>query len=144
MEAKVNVNDMGISPKTSVEVCRFVRNKEVNKAKKMLERVIEKKMAVPYKRFIQEIPHRRGNMATGRYPIKVCGEILKLIKSAEANAQNLGMGKDLFLYHISASKGSQQWHFGRKRRRVMKRTNIKIILKEIEKKKIEEKKTTKK
>ena len=126
---------MGISTKSSIEICNFIRNKAVNKAKKICAQVIDKKMAIPFKRFKGNIAHKKG-IGPGSYPIKACGQILQLIKSAEANAQNMGMGKDLFLAHISASKGGKQWHFGRKRRRLMKRTNIKIILKEIQKKEV--------
>ena len=54
---------MGISAKASVEICNMIRNKPIETAKKILERVIEKKQAVPYKRFNMEIPHRKGNIA---------------------------------------------------------------------------------
>jgi large subunit ribosomal protein L22 len=126
----VNVKNLGISRKKSVEVCRFVRNKTTSSAKKMLERVIEKKQAVPYKRYVREIPHRKGKMATGGYPLNVSKTILSLIKSAEANAQNKGMSSNLIIHHISAHKGESQPRYGRKSGRQAKRTHIKIIVKE--------------
>ena len=100
MEAIANGKNLGISTKTSVEVCRFVRGKTTENAKKMLQRVIDKKQAVPYKRYLKEIPHRKGNIATGRYPFKVSKTILELIKTAEANALNKGMSKNLIITHI--------------------------------------------
>lgn len=92
------------------------------------------------------MPHREGNIATGKFPIKASKEILKLIETAESNAQNLGLSSDLIISHISAHKASMQFHFGRKRRRRMKRTHLNIIIEEIkEKSKVKEyKKETKK
>ena len=116
--------------KASVEVCRFIRNKPIDTAKKILERVIEKKQAIPYKRYLRSIPHRKGNMATGRYPINTSKTILSLIKSAEANAMNKGMSQNLIISHISAHKGQTQSRYGRKMGKKAKRTHIKIILQE--------------
>jgi len=130
MEATVNGTNLGISMKTSVEVCRFLRNKTTEKAKKILQRVIEKKEAIPYLRYLKEIPHRKGKMATGRYPFKASKTILDLIESAEANAQNKGMSSKLMISHISAHKGTSQSRYGRKIGRQAKRTHIKITLTE--------------
>jgi len=80
----------------------------------MLEKVIQKKQAVPYKRYLKDIPHRKGNIATGRYPIKASRVILDLIKSAESNAKNKGMSSNLVISHISAHKGNAQSRYGRK------------------------------
>lgn len=130
MEAIVNAKNLGISTKKSVEICRLLRNKSTEKAKKILERVIEKKEAVPYKRYLHEIPHRKGNIAAGGYPIKASKIILSLIKNAEANAQNKGMSSNLVISHISAHKGERQSRYGRKMGQKAKRTHIKIIVEE--------------
>ena len=115
-----------ISFKSSEEICNFLRYKSTKRAKTILENVIEMKQAVPYKKFVKEIPHRRGKMATGRFPIKASKEILNLIKGVEANAQNTGLASDLVIKEITANKGPLQWHYGRQRRRRMKRTHIGI------------------
>ena len=130
MESVINSKNLVISMKASVEVCRFIRNKPIDTAKKILERVIEKKQAIPYKRYLRSIPHRKGNMATGRYPINTSKTILSLIKSAEANAMNKGMSQNLIISHISAHKGQTQSRYGRKMGKKAKRTHIKIILQE--------------
>ena len=132
MEATLNVKDLGISTKKSVEVCNLIRNKTIEQAKKSLQNVIDMKKAVPYKRYNTNTPHKPGMMA-GRYPVKTCEVILDMLKSIEHNAHNQGLTSKLVIAHISASKGSLQWHYGRKRRRKMKRTNLKIIVKEQEK-----------
>tara|TARA_Y100000034_G_C6818157_1_gene368255 strand:- start:242 stop:640 length:399 start_codon:yes stop_codon:yes gene_type:complete len=130
MEAIANGINLGISTKTSVEVCRFVRGKTTENAKKILQRVIEKKQAVPYKRYLKEIPHRKGKIATGRYPLKTSKTILDLIKTAESNAQNKGMSSKLIITHISAHKGETQSRYGRKMGRKAKRTHINIVVEE--------------
>jgi len=130
MEAIANGMNIGISRKESVEICRLIRNKPVEKAKKILEKVIEKKVAVPYKRYLGSVPHRKGNIGPGRYPIKASQKILSLIKSAEANAEQKGMSKNLLISHISAHKGETQSRYGRKMGKKAKRTHIKIIIKE--------------
>ena len=130
MEALINGKNLGISTKVSVEICRFLRNKKTDAAKKILQRVIEKKQAIPYLRYKKEIPHRKGKMATGRYPLKASKTILDLIKSVESNAHDKGMSSDLIIDQISAHKGSTQSRYGRKVGKKAKRTHIKIIVKE--------------
>ncbi|MFH1209567.1 MAG: uL22 family ribosomal protein, partial [archaeon] len=109
------------------------------KAKNILERVIQKKQAIPYRVYNKSIPHRKGNMATGRYPIKTSSIILKLLNSAEKNAQNKGLLSKLYICAIYANKGPKQFHYSRHRGRVMKRTHLTIILKE----KLQQKKSAK-
>jgi len=130
MEAMANGTSLKISTKQSVEICRLVRNKTTEKAKKILEEVIEKKKAVPYLKYKQEMPHRKGRIMTGRYPIKASKEILKLIKNAEANATNKGMSSKLIIDHISAHKGANTPHHGRKIGTQSKNTHINIVVKD--------------
>ena len=140
MEAIVNAKNLRISTKKSIEVCNFIRNKNVEKAKTILNEVIQMKKPVPYKRFLADTPHRRGDIAAGRFPIKTCKEILSVVESGEANARNKGMETNLIISHISANKGPKQQHHGRQARTRMKNTHITLILKEISKGKKEIKK----
>ena len=121
---------MKISSKASIEICRLLRNKSVAKAKSLLERVIKKKEAVPYKRFNHEIPHRKGKIMTGRFPIKASKEILNLLKNAESNAKNKEMSDNLIISHISANKGPNTPRHGRKIGTKSKNTNVRIIVQE--------------
>jgi|SRR3989344_1283504 len=130
MEAIVNGKNLGISKKTSVEICNLIRNKTTEKAKIILEKVIEGKQAVPYTRFVANIPHRKGKIRTGRYPLKASKEILNLVKSVESNAKNNGMSSKLIISHISTHKGNNQSRYGRKVGKQAKRTHIKIMVKE--------------
>ncbi len=132
-EVKAIGRNLQISTKQSVEICNFIRNKSLKVAKNMLNSVVNKKIAVPYKRYRRDVGHKAG-MASGRYPITASKEILKLINSVEKNAENHGLNvNDLTISYLSVDKGASQWHFGRKRRRKMKNTNIEIKVKEIKK-----------
>ena len=133
MEAIVNAKNLRISTKKSYEICNLIRNKTAKKAKMILNRVIDMQDAVPYKKYLADTPHRPGKIAAGRYPIKTCQEILKIIESGEANARNKGMGDNLIVSHISSHKAPKQFHYGSKRRTRMKNTHIKLILNELNK-----------
>ncbi len=122
--------DLPISVKHSVEVCSFVRGKNLQMAKKILREVILGKRAVPYHRFIFDLGHKKG-VAAGRYPQRTCEEILKLIESVETNAQFKGMNTThLRIEHIIAHKASEPYHGGRHRGRRMKRAHVEIVVKE--------------
>ena len=136
MEAKAIGRNLEISKKDSVEIANFIRGRMISKAKYILEQVIAKKMAVPYKRFNRDRGHKRGRIAAGRYPVKASTTILSLIKSAEMNALNKGMNTDdLYISKMIANKGIGQMHHGRFRGRSMKRTHMEVALSEIKKKK---------
>src|SRR3989344_6706545 len=123
-EAKVIAKDLPISWKQSVELCDFVRNNPLSKAKTKLQNVISMKAPAPYKKYVQSMPHRRGNMATGRYPIKAATHLLHVLNSAEANAEVKGLDvKNLIITKLIANKAGNQPHYGRNRRN-MKRTHI--------------------
>ena len=126
----VGIN-LPISTKVSVEICNMIRGMNVQTAKDLLNEVIKQKRPVPYKRFNGDVGHKKGKIAAGRYPIKACTEIVKLIESAETNAQFKGLNTgSLVLRHISAQRAAGAWHYGRWRRRQMKRTHLEIIVEE--------------
>ncbi|MBI4452629.1 50S ribosomal protein L22 [Candidatus Woesearchaeota archaeon] len=125
-----------VSLKQSVEICNFIKNRKIGVAKKMLQGVIEGKIAVPFKRYNFDLGHKK-KIGPGRYPEKASKTFIKLIEGAEANAQFKGLNtSNLVISHISAHNASKAWHYGRNGRRRMKRTNIEIF---VEEKKMEEK-----
>lgn len=128
--AKAMGRNLSVSTKQAIEICSFLRNKKLQAAKKVLQEVIAKRKAIPYRRFNSDTGHRKG-MGPGRYPVSASTQMLKLIESAEANAQYRGLNtSNLSIVHICAHKAAGQWHYGRKRRRQMKRSHIEVILKE--------------
>jgi large subunit ribosomal protein L22 len=130
-----------ISTKQSVEICGFLRGKTSERGKKILEQVIEMKVAVPYKKFMHGVGHKPGKIAAGRYPIKASSHILTVLKSAESNAEQKGLSSPYIIKEILANQASRSWHFGRHRRRKTKRTHVEITLQEIKEKKSTKEKT---
>ena len=129
-----------ISTKFSVEICNFIRGKPVSKAKMILNRVVEGKQAIPFRKFIRNLSHKR-KIGPGRYPKKPAIEIIKLLDAVEANAQFKGLNtSNLVINHICPHMASRPWHQGRKRRRKTKRTTIEIIVEESREKSEEKKK----
>ena len=143
--AKAVGRDLPISKKHSYEVCKFIRRRKLSRAKELMQEVIAGKKAVPYSRFNRDLGHKKSTQGPGRYPIKTCKEILKILESVEANAQFKGMNtSNLVIAHLSAQEASRPWRYGRQRRRKMKRTHIEIMVKEGKKKAEKPKKEVKK
>ena len=119
-----------ISHKKAVEICNFIRDKSLIRAKKLLENVTEKTTAVPFRRYKRGIPHRSA-IGPGKFPVKASENILKLLNSAEANAQFKGLSStNLIIKHISSKKAGSAMHTGRQRSRKIKRCYIEIVLSE--------------
>ena len=134
--ASARGNNFDVSTKFAVEVATFIRGKNLAAAKKLIQGVIDKTVAVPFKRYHMDLGHKRGSIGPGRYPVKVAEEVLKLLNSAEMNATNKGLDIDsLYISKVIANKGNTQMRPGRHRGRHAKRTHIELILVEREKKK---------
>ncbi len=128
--ARASGRSLPISTRQSIEISNFLRGKKLEKAKNILQRVMEKKQAIPYRIYNDNIAHKPG-IGPGKYPEKASMHILKLLESVEANAQFKGIDTSkLIVAHISANQAARTLHYGRKRRRKMKRTNIEIVVKE--------------
>lgn len=100
--------DLKISPKAAREICRYIRGMQLERAKSMLQEVIEFKKPVPYFRHDKTLPHRSGveGFDAGRYPVKAAGEILKLLETVGSNAEFKGLYADrLKIIHIAAHRG---------------------------------------
>jgi large subunit ribosomal protein L22 len=138
--ARVSGRSLPISFKQAIEICNFLRNKKVSSAKESLQDVIKHRIAIPMNRFNKDVGHKKG-ISSGRYPEKASNEILSLINSVESNAQFKGLNTSrLVISHIIANKGAKAIHYGRKRRRQAKRTNLEIIVEErADKKKVQKK-----
>ena len=136
--AKAYGKEMNISPKHAVELCSFLRGKKVPVAEDLLKKIIEKKVAVPFKRFKHSVSHRRGKIGPGKYPVKAAKHILKLIEDVKSNAEFKGIDPEsTVIKHISAYEGrSTESYFHRARGRttpkVIDTVNVEIIIEETE------------
>lgn len=135
-EVVVNANNVPVSTKYSISICKFIKHKKISKAISDLKEVIAKKKAVPMK---GEIPHRKGKrMMSGRFPKDASGYFIILLKSLLGNANNHEMENPVITECIANMASRPYGRFGAVRR---KRTHI--ILKAKEKKMINKEKKTK-
>ena len=128
-EAIVNARSLPVSLKHSVAIGKFIKGKKIDDAISDLEQVSKKKKAIP---FTGEMAHKKGPMATGKYPVKASKNFIKLLKSLSSNSTNNGMNLDkTIIYDIIPNKAPEQVHrFGRTK---FKRTHVYISAKEISK-----------
>ena len=102
---KASGREVRVSHKSAREVCRTIKGMKLTQAKRYLRDVIAKKEAVPFRRFKKKAGHRRGlaNAFAGRYPVKAANHILKVLQSAEANAEYKGLDTERTrIIHASA------------------------------------------
>jgi large subunit ribosomal protein L22 len=97
--------ELRISRKHAHEIATAIKGMKLDTARKFLEDVSVLKRAVPYKRYVKNIPHRKG-MCTGRYPQKAAKEFLKVLKNIESNAIYKGFdSENMKITHIATKKG---------------------------------------
>lgn len=129
-----------VSFKQSVEVCRFIKNRRYKDAVRMLEGVMEIKTPVPYRTFNRGGTGHRKGMGPGRYPQKASAYIIKLLKSAFANASQKGLDTEsLVVKSAVAKQGPKTFHYGRKRGIKAKRTHVEVVVESVKKKAGEQK-----
>ncbi len=117
-----------ISYKQAREICHHLQGRSTEAAKKILEGVFEMTQAIPFKRFNMDVGHKPG-MAAGRYPQIATREIMKLIKSAESNANDKGISKDLFITHMCSHRAAEGGRSGRTPG-AAKRAHVEIVIEE--------------
>ncbi len=138
--ARAQGTSLPVSFKQSVEVCRFVKSRRYKDAVRLLEAVREMKTPVPYRTFNRGGTGHRKGMGPGRYPIKASGYVIKLLKSACANASQKGLDTESLVVKAAVAKqGPKTFHYGRKRGTKAKRTHIEIVLESAVKKAGEQK-----
>jgi ribosomal protein L22 len=120
--AKAYGRNLRISTKDAIILCRVIRKKPLERARRLLNDLDSKKRSLK-----------------GSYYSKAVAEILGLLESCEKNAEFLGLDPEKLLVHASAHTGPV---IRRRRRKSafgsrMKSTNMEIILIEKGKKKKE-------
>ena len=136
--AKASGREIRVSHKAAREVCKTIKGMTLTNAKNYLRDVIEKKKAVPFRRYKKKLGHRHGLEKTfaGRYPVKTSQQILRVVEGAEANAENKGLDLDrLRVLHAAAYPGMKIKRFtprahGRASPKYETTTHIEIVLNE--------------
>lgn len=131
--------NMRCSPKQCREVCNAIRGMMLDKAIELLENVIEEKAWIPFRRHKKKRGHHSGmkKWATGGHPVKASQNILKVLRNAEANADNKGLDIDrLRIIHAAAGRGVTykkyiERAFGRSTPYFENSTHVEIVLEEV-------------
>lgn len=105
--------DLPIKPKAAREICNHLKGKKLERAKQILNDVIELKKPIPYYRYNKKVPHRKGKgFSAGRFPTKASEEILKILDAVEANAEFKGLYADqLKIIHLVCHRGRKIRNF---------------------------------
>ena len=134
-EAIANGRDMPASKRHCIYIGRFIKNKPIDVAIRDLELVMKFKKAVPMK---GEIPHRKGDIMSGRYPIKVAQQFIAILKGLKGNVVVNGMDLDKTrITYVSANWAPRPMKGGGAR---FKRSHVIIKAREVEYKGNKEKK----
>ena len=126
MVSKAKSTNLPCSTKHSVEILNFIRGKELAYSLAYLDDVINLRKAIPFKRFKRNVGHKKG-MAAGRYPIKAAKYVVALLKSAQSNAKDKGMGDNLVISKAIANRAARK-PTGSNRRGLPKRTHLELEL----------------
>lgn len=140
--AKASGRELRISHKKAIEVCNAIKGMPLEKAKQLLRNVIEQKQPIPIKRYKKKQPHTRGlqKAYAGKYPQKAAKAILKLLQSAEANAEYKGLDTErLKIIHAVAYPGMKLKRFiprafGRSTPKYKTLTHVEIVLEQTKEK----------
>src|SRR5919202_598313 len=76
------LREKDISHKHAREIALAIKGMSIEKAREFLENVIAKQIAVPFRRYNNEVAHRsniRDGFFSGRFPKKAAGEFLRLL-----------------------------------------------------------------
>jgi large subunit ribosomal protein L22 len=138
--AKVSGRDLRVSLKHAKEVCRAIKGMKLEEAKNLLQQVINKKTAIPFRRYKKKAGHRRGlqKAYAGRYPIKAAKNILRVLEGAEANAEFKGLDAErLRIIHAAAAPSMKirdyiPRAFGRSSPNFDTFTHVELVLEQIE------------
>ena len=137
ISAKARAQDQPVSPKFAREVAGMIRGLKVETAVMMLEEVMEKKRAVPLKRYNKRVSHKKG-VGPGRYPVKASKAILGVGQSAMSNAEYKGLDvSNMAISTISIARGQTiPGHMPRAQGRAtqwnQETVNIEVIIEEVE------------
>ncbi|HVP93098.1 MAG TPA: 50S ribosomal protein L22 [Acidobacteriota bacterium] len=135
---KASGREVRVSHKHAREVCKTIKGMMLTQAKQYLGDVVDKKRAVPFRRFKKKLGHRHGleKAYAGKYPVKAAKHILKIVEGAEANAEYKGLDTErLRIIHASTSQGMKIKRYmmraqGRSTQKFETSSHIEIVLEE--------------
>jgi large subunit ribosomal protein L22 len=97
--AKASGRDLRVKPKHAREICAVIKGMKIDQAKTYLEKVIQIKQSVPFRRYKKKVAHRKDlkqfKWYAGRYPQKTAARIYEILTAVESNAEYKGLDTDL-------------------------------------------------
>ncbi|MDP3758590.1 MAG: uL22 family ribosomal protein [Candidatus Daviesbacteria bacterium] len=124
-EAVVNIQNAPVSTKYSMGICKFIKNKKIEKAINDLEQVLVYKKAIPMR---GEVGHKKsaGHFASGsgKYPQDATKYFIKLLKSLSSNASVNGLENPIIVEAFANIGQKPRARFGRWKR---KRTHLRLV-----------------
>jgi large subunit ribosomal protein L22 len=133
--ARARAIEVPMSPKKTYEVLNAIRGKPLERARTILTEAAEGRRAIPFRRYNQETAHHVGS-GPGRFPKKVCTQLLKLLQNAESNAEYEGLDPDRLYIRVAAcargriQKANMPRAQGRATAWNEQTTNVEIVLAE--------------
>jgi large subunit ribosomal protein L22 len=108
--AKASGRDLRIKPKDAREICAVIKGMKVEEAKSFLEKVIQIKQSVPYRRYKKKQGHKKDlkqfKWYAGRYPRKAAARIFEVLSAVESNAEYKGLDIELCrIIHAATHRG---------------------------------------
>ncbi|MEK6928896.1 MAG: hypothetical protein AABW65_02995 [Nanoarchaeota archaeon] len=104
-EAVARGLNLHTSKKHCMYICSFIKNKPVDLAISQLQEVINFKRTIPFK---GEIPHRKGDLMSGRYPVKASKLFISILKALRGNILSNNMDlENSRIYFCSANWASR-------------------------------------
>jgi len=139
---KASGRDLSISHKAAREVCQMLKGMTLDQAKTHLNKVMQKKQPIPFRRHKKKAGHTHGleKAYAGRYPTKTAQKILKVLEGAEANAEFKGLDPErLKIVHAAAYPGMKikrftMRAFGRSSPKFQTLTHVELVLEQTEEK----------
>ena len=108
---RASIREKDISHKHAREIAVAIKGRSIEKARELLENVISRKEAIPYRRYNNEVAHRsniRDGFFAGRFPKKAASEFLRILDNLESNAEYKGMDLDrLRIVSAAVHKGTK-------------------------------------
>ena len=133
-----SLREKDISHKHAREVAVSIKGLSIEKARDYLLAVINKKRAVEFKRYKNQVGHKADpGMMAGRYPQKTAKEFIKVLDNLESNAEYKGMDLDrLKIINATVHKGVLVKRFtpramGRASPKINVLTHVELVAQEI-------------
>lgn len=127
VRAHAVVRDAPMSYKVATMIAQRIKGMPAEKALRFLGDVQTKTQAVPYTRYNDSVGHRPG-VGPGRYPQKAAKVFESVLKNAVANAEDKGLGKEVYVEFVVPQQGNRNWRPGASGRKKAKRAHVEIVV----------------